>query len=425
MARPTIQAAAEVTSVFDTQSQSVPVVTRTARAPGKLHRVWALPLAAVGGLAIGAVLVGAIAPTKDYISKRDCVEVDAEGECTKRGSSEQVEYAITPASAEAVEPRLEIEGAENFDTDGEIFFVTITQPRLRLLDWFIVRKHPASQLLSYRDVFGDNTPQEQRQQGFQSMRTAKETAEFVALQKLGYPVELVLGDVIVEQLLCLEANDAQTECVKFSPADKVLDPGDKLLSVAGEPIATIDDLRPLLKGYKPGDVVTVEFEREGETLSGDVELIAAPDDPSRTLVGFGSADTSTIKLPDDISVKIDTDGIGGPSAGLAFTMTLIDELSPGDLLGGGRVAITGSIDINGNVGAIGGLTSKASAVQQVGVKYFLVPTDQGERNIAQARAVVGDDVEIIPVATVDEALAALERIGGDPFVAPNLQPSSA
>jgi Lon-like protease len=107
-------------------------------------------------------------------------------------------------------------------------------------------------------------------------------------------------------------------------------------------------------------------------------------------------------------------------------MTLIDELSPGDLMGGGKVAITGTIDINGNVGAIGGLASKASAVQQIGVKYFLVPTDQGERNIAEARAVVGDDVEIIPVATVDEALAALERIGGDAFVAPDLssQPSA-
>ena len=412
--------------MFDTQSESVPVVTRTARAPGKRQRIWAIPLAVAGGITIGCVLVAAIAPTKEYISKRDCVEIDADGRCTKRGATERVEFAITPASAEAVEPRLSITGAERYNTDGSIYFVTITQPNLRLLDWFMVRKNPATQLLSYRDVYGDSTPQQQRQQGFQSMRTAKETAEYVALKQLGYPVELVLGDVIVDQLLCLKANEAGTECAEYSPADDVLNPGDKLLSVAGEPIATIDDLRPLLKGYKPGDVVTIEFERAGTTMSGEVELIASPDDPSRTLVGFSSADTSTIKLPDEVSVKIDTDGIGGPSAGLAFTMTLIDELSPGDLLGGGRVAITGTIDINGKVGAIGGLTSKASAVQQVGVKYFLVPTEQGEKNIADARKVVGDDVEIIPVENVEEALAALQRIGGDPFVAPDLaKPPSA
>ena len=412
--------------MFDTQSESVPVVAPPVRAPRKVHRIWAIPLAVAGGLTIGSVLVAAVAPTKQYISKRDCVEVDAEGACTKLGEEEKVEYAITPASAEAVEPRLVIDGVQRFDTNGEIYFVTITQPNLRLLDWLIVRNNPASELLSYRDVFGDSTPQEQRQRGFQSMRTAKETAEFVALQKLGYPVELVPGDVIVDQLLCLRGNADNTACAEFSPADKVLDPGDKLLSVDDQPLATIDDLRPLLKQYKPGDTVTIGFERDGEEMSGEVELIVSPDDPERTLVGFAAADTSTIKLPDEISVKIDTDGIGGPSAGLAFTMTLIDELSPGDLMGGGKVAITGTIDINGNVGPIGGLASKASAVQQIGVKYFLVPTDQGERNIAEARAVVGDDVEIIPVATVDEALAALERIGGDKFVAPDLtdQPSA-
>ena len=88
-------------------------------------------------------------------------------------------------------------------------------------------------------------------------------------------------------------------------------------------------------------------------------------------------------------------------------------MSNGDLLGGKRIAVTGTIDINAKVGAIGGLTSKASAVLQSGAKYFLVPTSQGEADIANARKVVGDAVEIIPVATLDEALAALQRIGGE------------
>ncbi|MDO9175309.1 MAG: S16 family serine protease, partial [Actinomycetota bacterium] len=141
------------------------------------------------------------------------------------------------------------------------------------------------------------------------------------------------------------------------------------------------------------------------------------EDPPRTIVGFRPIDTTTVELPDGLDVNIDTERIGGPSAGLAFTLTLIDELTEGDLMGGQRVAVTGTIDVEGNVGAIGGLNSKASAVQQVGVKYFLVPLNQGEDGvdgIERARQVVGDDVEIIPVATLEEALAALERIGGDP-----------
>jgi len=143
-------------------------------------------------------------------------------------------------------------------------------------------------------------------------------------------------------------------------------------------------------------------------------LIAAPDEPNRTIVGFVPSDTAKISLPSDVKIDIDTESIGGPSAGLAFTLTLIDKLSPGDLMGGKPVAVTGTIGINGEVGAIGGLSSKASAVLQSGAKYFLVPTAQGPDDIAKARKVVGDKVEIIPVATVDEALAALQRIGGDP-----------
>ena len=146
-------------------------------------------------------------------------------------------------------------------------------------------------------------------------------------------------------------------------------------------------------------------------------MIASPDEPERTIIGFLPSDTASIRLPEDIAVKIDTESIGGPSAGLAFTLTMIDELSEGDLLGGKRIAVTGTININGQVGAIGGLSSKASAVLQSGAKYFLVPTNQGEADIAKARLVVGDAVEIIPVGTLDEALAALERIGGDPIPA--------
>jgi PDZ domain-containing protein len=165
--------------------------------------------------------------------------------------------------------------------------------------------------------------------------------------------------------------------------------------------------------------VEVEFERNGQAMTGKIETILAPgEDVPRTIIGFRPIDTTTITLPEGLSVDIDTDSIGGPSAGLAFALTLIDELTEGDLMGGQNVAVTGTIDVEGNVGAIGGLNSKASAVRQVGVKYFLVPAGQeGQRypdNLAGARDAVDGEVEIIPVATLQEALDALVRIGGDP-----------
>ena len=177
----------------------------------------------------------------------------------------------------------------------------------------------------------------------------------------------------------------------------MLDPGDKLLKVDGTSLSVVDDLAPILAKHKPGDTVTIEYERDGETSSGEIELIASPDEPERTIIGFLPSDTATVNLPFD-SIDIDTESIGGPSAGLAFTLTLIDELTDGELTGGKRVAVTGTINIDAEVGAIGGLVSKASAVQQSGAKYFIVPTSQGEADIAEARLVAGDAVEIIPVA---------------------------
>ena len=204
----------------------------------------------------------------------------------------------------------------------------------------------------------------------------------------------------------------------WSPSDTVLDPGDRIIAIEGEPIGTIDDLAAVLDEREPGDVISMTIRRpqDGQAateLEVEVELTASPEDPERTIVGFYPFDTATVELPFELS--IDTRSIGGPSAGLAFTLTLIDELTAGELTPEGGVAVTGTIDLEGNVGPIGGLRQKASAVVQTGVDTFIVPAAQGEDDIAAAQRAAGDGLTIIPVATLDEALAALERLGGTPL----------
>jgi PDZ domain-containing protein len=194
----------------------------------------------------------------------------------------------------------------------------------------------------------------------------------------------------------------------------VLDPGDRLLEVDGSPLSNVDDLSAALADKQPGDEVEIKLDRpEVGELTVTVELTSAPDEPERTIVGFLPFDTQRVELP--FELDIDTGSIGGPSAGLAFTLTLIDELTSGELTGGQNIAVTGTIGLDGSVGAIGGLRQKASAVAQAGVDVFLVPAAQGEEDIERAREAGGDDLLIIPVATVDEALAALEELGGVPI----------
>ena len=398
----------------------VSVLAAGARRPSRMHRWWAVPLAVVGVLVAVAPLVLSFVPSSAAVNKSRCTAYDTSVNppvCTAK-VDEAIEYALVPADAEQVEPRLSINGATTYDTKGRIYFVTITQPKISLLDWLVTRDDAAARFLSHHDKYGDRTAQQLTQSGQQQMRSAKDNAMFVALKAAGYPVELVPGDVVIDFMLCLKANATGTKCEQYSPADELLDPGDKLTAVDGKPVKTADDLGPILKPIAPGTKIDVEFTRGSEAMKGQIETIVAPgEDPPRTIIGFRPIDTTTVKLPTGINVSIDTDLIGGPSAGLAFTLTLIDRLTEGDLMGGKKVAVTGTIDLDGNVGAIGGLNSKASAVKQVGVKYFLVPTNQGmdgPDGIAQARKVVGSDVEIIPVATLQEALAALQRIGGDP-----------
>jgi PDZ domain-containing protein len=365
--------------------------------PRTTHRWWAIPMLLVALVVLLGLLVLSVLPST----------IDAEN-----AQGDDAPYALVPADAQPVEERLSFDAVERYPAEGEMLFVTVREPEITMLDWLIGKDEPEVQPLSYEDKFGTQTPDQQRQINVEMMRTAKQTAEYVALDFLGYPVEIVPGKVIISDLVCLEANEANTECLDYAPSDDLLDPGDELLSVDGVDLVTIDDLGPVLAKHEPGDTVEVRFDRPGEgEKSGTVELIASNDGTDRTIIGFRPFDTATAKLP--FEVDIDSGAIGGPSAGLAFTLTLIDELTPGELTGGNLVAVTGTISINGDVGAIGGLAQKTSAVKQMGAKVFLVPTAQGEDDIARARAVAGDDLEVIPVATLQEAIDALAKFGGN------------
>jgi PDZ domain-containing protein len=416
--------------LIDTQDETLtpapPPEGGTVVTPSRAHRAWAIPLTVLALLVLAAIGVAALLPASLVASKE--VRDPTNPEVTVENATP---YARVPRSATPVDDRVsfgELEGMAEVDEDraGDIYFVTISEPSQSVLSWWAAggrscavvtqcSAEPAIDFLTHDEKYGTQTPSQRRGISLQMMRTSSQVAQYVALRALGYTDATIQpGDVVVADLVCLEAAD-DGSCVRSAPADKVLDPGDTLLRADGVPLDTVDDLIAQLQGKEPGDTIELDIDRPGSgERTVEVELIASPDDPDRTIVGFMPFDTATVDLP--FEIDIDTGAVGGPSAGLAFTLTLIDELSPGDLTGGRDVAVTGEIDLDGTVGAIGGLAQKVAAVEQVGVDYFLVPTSQGEEQLARARAIAGDDVEIIPVATLDEALAALEEIGGDPLV---------
>ena len=384
------------------------------------QRWWAWLGAALGVLALVVVSVASLVPST----------VVAEKENQRLQQDEPAPYAQVPASAESVNDRVESgdlpDGVERFVPNGDFFFVTVSAPAQSLLSWFAGRGDAAYDLLTKEDKFGAQTPSQRRAAALQQMRTASQEAQFVALTAAGYEPEISLGQVVVAEVLCRTVG-ADGSCEEYYPSGDLIEPQDTIVEADGVSLNSVEDLVAVLADKVPGDTADLLIDRPdvGE-LSVTVELAAAPDDPNRTIIGFRPFDTRVVTLP--FEVDIDTGQIGGPSAGLAFTLALIDELTPGDLTGGRNIAVTGTINLDGSVGAIGGLAQKVSAVEQHGVDIFLVPATQreleapapGEPDLRQKLDDAGHHhVEIIPVANLDEALAVLEELGGDPLVPVN------
>jgi Lon-like protease len=317
-------------------------------------------------------------------------------------------YETAPGTAQEVAPRIRITDAEVFESETSPYFVTATSSELTglqaLMGWF----DPTVDVRTCEEQFGTCDPDAARQVSLGAMTSTKQIAEYVALTRLGFDATLEQGPAQVGSF-------GSDTCPADAPprrACNVLAIGDIITEVAGTPIAVVDDLTGLLDDRAPGDLVDISVERDGAPLDLQVELMEAPGEPDRTIIGFIPRDTRTVEVP--ITIEIDTERIGGPSAGLSFTLSLIDLLSEGELTGGERVVATGTINETGEVGAIGALPQKAEAVRRSGATLFIVPSDQSADEVARAREIAGPGVEIVQVSSLEETLELLAARGGDP-----------
>lgn len=370
-----------------TPSSVSPTVSRrqeTVIAPRQRNMWWALPLLTIVWLTTVALITTSL------------VKVDY--------------WEVAPGSAEQVASRFSFDEnalsqVTRYKTSSPVLFVTAYGSKLSALDALVGVLDPDVDVLNREEKFGSQTPSEQRRLGFEAMASAKQIAEYVALNRLGYEVSIEYGKLIIEALVCEESPRPLSACSQ-------LEPGDTITEFDGVEIARLSDLMPIIADYAPGDVVelTIIPHKSNSTVKKKVELIVSPDDPDRTIIGVWPADTRTVDLP--FEVDIDTDSIGGPSAGLPFTLALLDELTAGELTGGVKVAATGTIDGDESIGAIGALRQKTVAVKASGAKVFLVPSAQTPKEISAARKVAGSELSIVPVANLSEALKVLEELGG-------------
>lgn len=302
------------------------------------------------------------------------------------------DYLLLPDIARPVAPLVKVQGGRTAKGPGGIYFVDVIERRAsefeRLFPWI----HSNATLIPANLIVPPGTSgAAARAAALREMQISQRVAAAVALRRLGYRVTVHPNGVIVN------AVDLGTAAYrKLQPADVIVD-------IDGKPTPTIARLRGTLAPVKPGDVVQVRIRRGSSVLTESLRTVNNPQLPGHALIGFEPAQSAHIELP--LRVSIDAQGIGGPSAGLAFALEVMQQLGH-NVDRGRRIAATGEMELDGVVGPIGGVKQKIFDARKANMDALLVPAGDNAR---VARRYAGP-VRIIPVRTFGQALQALATL---------------
>ena len=302
--------------------------------------------------------------------------------------------ALSPGPMEDVLARLKVEGSRVYDSEGKLYLTSVgIDDNVRFYEALLDMANRDVQLVPRAQLYPDQEDSTQiDKENAALMDRSKETATVVALRKVGYDVEPSGVEV--------------TQVVSGAPADGRLLAGDRILAADGRAVASIDQVRKAINRHRDGERVAFRIDRDRTRKDVSVPVQEADNQPR---VGVLLRDLFP-ELPVRVSIQTQNN-IGGPSAGLMFTLSIIDKLTPEDLTAGRRIAGTGEIALDGAVLPVGGVAEKLIAVHRLGVTTFLIPAG----NCAGVRGQVPDGLRLVKVAKIEDALRFLR----DPKAAAN------
>ena len=298
-------------------------------------------------------------------------------------------YIFLPNEAHPVAPLVEVKGGKD-PKDGGIYFVDVLVRKATLLERVWPGSREGATVVPADQVKPPGvSDSERRREELQEMKMSQQVAAAVALRSLGYKV--------VATPIGARIEFADPE----APAGGKLNPGDVVTAVDGKAIHGPSGLRAAIAAAGTSRDLRLTVKRGSKTLEATMRPERGPD--GRPVIGVIVSQAASIKLP--FPVKIDTGNVGGPSAGLAFALDVLEEMGK-DVDHGNKVAVTGAIELDGRVGEIGGVKQKTIGVERAGIKVFLVPAGDNAR---EARK-YARNVRIIPVKTFQQALRELATL---------------
>ncbi len=294
-------------------------------------------------------------------------------------------YSFSPGPAFEVDDLVTLDNSDPID--GEFYMLTISLSQVSVIEYGLAQFDRSVDIIPREAVRPVGQSDEQyRARNRLSMEESKTNSVFVALNHLGYDVAVTGDGVLVAGLS------------EGSPVEGILLLDDVIIRFDGVPVTTAGELTSLIADRQVGDEVVLDVIRGGRPVQVTATLIQHVSDPDRPMVGF-LATTDNWSYTSPIDIQIDTTNVGGPSAGLMYTLTLIDLLSDDDLAAGRVIAGTGTIDLNGAVGPIGGIRQKVVSAEATGADVMFVPADNWDE--LEGFEV---DIELVRVETYLDAL---------------------
>lgn len=309
-------------------------------------------------------------------------------------------YTLSPGPVYDTSDFITVEDG-NLSEQGELLFLTVSLKEANIFE-YAAGSLDERVTVSARETVRPTgvSPEDLRRESLDAMQQSKQDATFVALTQLGYEVTFIGTGAIV------------IETVPEAAAEGVLLPGDIIIEMDGQTVAFRSDIIDQLGAFDVGDNVTFLIQRPVDESSDDyneetvgLDLGPHTDEPSQPMIGVLLGNNEPItEFP--VEVVIDSQNIGGPSAGLMFTLQIMDQLTEDEITNGHRVAGTGTIRRDGSVGSIGGIRQKVYGAIGSGATAVLVPAG----NFDDALEAAGDDIVVVKIVTIDDAVAYLETL---------------
>jgi PDZ domain-containing protein len=293
-------------------------------------------------------------------------------------------YAIGPGPARSVTPQIRYDGRPRFVPTGALEMTTVSYHQVTPLQALAVGLEADWTLVPQSDLYPTGNVALENQRSISEMDQSKIDATWVVLRRLtNYPKQHGAGALV-------------ESTVPDCSADGRLFPGDVITAIDGHAVGDTADVRRILHVAKEGQPLSFRLDVDGKVERAT--FARKPCGPGKQLlVGFRSIDAFPFPI------TIDSGDVGGPSAGLMWALGLYELMTPGDLTGGRTIAGTGTIDLSGNVGPIGGIRDKVVAAQHAGASIFLAPA----KDMPELAGVDTGAMQVISVATFADALRAL------------------